>query len=31
MNVDKELFGVFAFHAGLLAVKTLIMGPLTAR
>jgi len=31
MNVDKELFGAFAFHAGLMAVKTLIMAPLTAR
>merc|ERR1711962_1621937 len=30
-NVDKELFGAFAFHAGLMAVKTLIMAPLTAR
>jgi glutathione S-transferase len=31
MNVDKELFGVFAFHAGLMAVKTLGMSFLTAR
>eukprot|EP00088_Acartia_fossae_P067783 TRINITY_DN8496_c0_g1_i4.p1 TRINITY_DN8496_c0_g1~~TRINITY_DN8496_c0_g1_i4.p1 ORF type:complete len:149 (-),score=28.50 TRINITY_DN8496_c0_g1_i4:161-607(-) len=31
MNVDSELFGMFAFHAGLMAVKTLVMAPLTAR
>jgi len=31
MNVDKELFGAFAFHAGLMAVKTLGMAFLTAR
>ncbi|XP_023345026.1 microsomal glutathione S-transferase 1 isoform X2 [Eurytemora carolleeae] len=31
MNVDKELFAAFAFHAGLMAVKTLFMSFLTAR
>jgi len=31
MNIDSELFGNFAFHAGLLAVKTLCMTGLTIR
>jgi len=31
MNIDSELFGSFAFHAGLLAVKTLCMTGLTIR
>jgi len=31
MNVNQELFGAFAFHAGLMAVKTLSMSFFTAR
>ena len=31
MNVDKELFGAFAFYAGVITVKMMVMGFLTAR
>jgi hypothetical protein len=31
MNVEKELFGTFAFYAGICTVKTLLMSFLTAR
>lgn len=31
MNVDKELFGAYAFYAGVITVKMMVMGFMTAR
>jgi len=31
MNVDKELFGAFAFYAGIVTIKMMVMSFLTAR
>ena len=31
MNVDKELFGAYAFYAGVVTVKMIVMAFFTAR